>query len=94
MVMLSLQFLKYRFSDNSTYLLKCFLENNIFVRRINLGSGNSADVCEKGKCEGVWRLDYRDDDLQSFLKYFCGPGTLLKWLSYDTEETYFLGECS
>lgn len=40
------------------------------------------------------RFEYRNSDLQCFLKCFCGPGTLLKRFSYDTEENYFLKECS
>lgn len=84
MVTVSGQFLKHCFSGSSTCLLKCFLENSDVIRCINLGSGNSAGICENSKCEGVQRLGCKNDDLQSFLKYFCGTGTLLKWFSYDT----------
>lgn len=89
MVTVSGQFLKHCLSGSSTCLLKCFLGNSDVIRCINLGSGNSAGICENSKCEGVQRLRCKNDDLQSLLKYFCGTGTLLKWFSYDTQETYF-----
>lgn len=94
--MLSLWVSKHHFLDNSIYLVKYFLESDIFMRCINFGRGYFAGNCEKGKCEGVLRLEYRNGitHLQCFLKYFCGSCSLLKWSSYDTKETCFWEECS
>lgn len=94
MAMLPWQILNHSFPGNSTCLLNCFLENRAFIRCTDLESGNCAGVCKKSKCGGVLRLGYKNDDLQSFLKHFCGTGALLKCFSYDTSETYFWEDCS